>query len=285
MTQISSNFRRITLTALLVAVPLESAWAQVIPNPLVRPQRPQSAASDQPSAPDAQQSRGANAAQSAGRANGRPGRAIDGEGLPDDATKEKSPSEQLSSLYVSAVIGDRAVLRSLEVRVVPPLNANVPGGGAGSSATRSGETPSASAGGGGSGANSGVGVGPGGLRSAMHVVRNGEVLPFLDKLRLLVRVRDTTVTLYDVTDVPATNYDPLDLMDRGLPVAFRGSVDSVQAAPYVPSSLVVPGTGVDGAAFESARDTRFRGADGGTGSATSSSSTGSSSSPSGMNNR
>jgi hypothetical protein len=68
-------------------------------------------------------------------------------------------------------------------------------------------------------------------------------------------VRDTTVTLFDVTDVPPGQYDPLDLMDRGFPVAFRGSVDSVQSLPPVPPSLIAPGEGVDGEAFERARNT------------------------------
>jgi hypothetical protein len=86
-------------------------------------------------------------------------------------------------------------------------------------------------------------------------VRNGEVMSLFDRLRVLVRVRDTTVTLFDVTDVPPGQYDPLDLMDRGFPVAFRGSIDSVQALPPVPPTLIAPGQGVDGEAFERARDT------------------------------
>lgn len=250
MTRISSNFRLVTLTALATALPTAAAWAQIIPNPLVRPQRTQQAPAGQQQPAAESQARGATAAPSSRTA----GRAIDGEGLPAEAAKQKSPSEQLANLYVSAVIGDRAVLRSLEVRTVPPLNANAASGGTVSSGTRSGESAGGGSGAGAGGASANIA----GLRSAMYVVRNGEVLPFLDKLRLLVRVRDTTVTLYDVTDVPPGNYDPLDLMDRGFPVAFRGSVDSVQSAPYVPPTLVAPGKGVDGEAFDAARDTRFR---------------------------
>jgi hypothetical protein len=243
---ISSNSRRLMWMALVLAVPLEAAWSQIIPNPLVRPQRP-SAAGTQPDP----QARGATAAPAQGRAS----RAIEGEGLPDEGDRQKSSSEQLANLYVSAVIGDRAVLRSLEVRTVPPLGAGAAAGG-GASGQR-GEPGGASSGGvSGGGAMMGGGAGNiGGLRSVVYVVRNGEVLPFLDKLRLLVRVRDTTVTLFDVSDVPMGNFDPLDLVDRGFPVAFRGSIDSVQSLPPSPAGLIGPGQGLDGNAFERLRDT------------------------------
>jgi hypothetical protein len=160
------------------------AWTQVIPNPLMRPQR------TQPSQPQGQtpdpQARGATTAPSpapAGRSIARG--AEGGEGLPAEGDREKPLSEQLANLYVSAVIGDRAVLRSLEVRTVPRLGGSSASGGTASGGTRSGET-------GGGGGSSDVG----GLRSQVYVVRNGEVLPFLDRTRLLVRVRDTTVTLF-----------------------------------------------------------------------------------------
>ncbi len=232
-----------TLCLLLVSAWAASpAWTQVIPNPLMRPQR------TQPSAPAANtpdpQARGATAAPA-----GRASRAIDGEGLPAEAEAPKPISEQLANLYVSAVIGDRAVLRSLEVRTVPRLGASSVTGGNASSGTRSGEAS-------GGGAGGGVGNDIAGLRSQVYVVRNGEVLPFLDRTRLLVRVRDTTVTLFDVTDIPPGNYDPLDLMDRGFPVAFRGSVDSVQTLPPTPAELSGPGQGLDGNAFRNSRDTQ-----------------------------
>jgi uncharacterized membrane protein YgcG len=220
------------------------AWTQVIPNPLMRPQR------TQPSAPAATtpdpQARGATAPPA-----GRASRAIDGEGLPAEAEPPKPLSEQLANLYVSAVIGDRAVLRSLEVRTVPRLGASSVTGGNASSGTRSGEPT-----GGGGGGGGGVGNDIAGLRTQVYVVRNGEVLPFLDRTRLLVRVRDTTVTLFDVTDIPPGNYDPLDLMDRGFPVAFRGSVDSVQTLPPTAPALTGPGEGLDGNAFRNSRDTQ-----------------------------
>ena len=229
------------LVGVLALTAIAPAWTQIIPNPLVRPPRSSSASADQPA--PAAQTRGATAAPS-----GRTARGADGEGLPAEAPPEKSPSERLANLYVSAVIGDRAVLRSLEVSTVPPLNSNVSSGG--------GATSGSSGGGGATGGGGGgFGGNVAGLRSQSYVVRNGEVVPFLDKLRLLVRVRDTTVTLFDVTDIPAGNYDPLDLMDRGFPVAFRGSVDSVQSAPYVPPNLIAPGAGLDGTAFDKARDT------------------------------
>ena len=257
MTRFSQDTRRSTpvsstvslMATLAVALSSAAASAQVIPNPLVRPQAD---SASQGSETDARQTRGAaGAPTSGGRSTpSRAGRAGEGEGLPEDLAGSKSSAEQLANLYVSAVIGDRAVLRSLEMRIVPPLGSSAVGGGVVSTGSRGAET---------SGGASTGGAGIGGLRSPMYVVRNGEVLPFLDKLRLLVRVRDTTVTLFDVTDVPAGNFDPLDLMDRGFPVAFRGSVDSVQALPYVPPSLIAPGSGVDGAAFDAARDTRNRG--------------------------
>lgn len=258
---------RTVLVALWVAlgVPLsaEAVRAQGIPNPLVRPQRSaetvQSQQAPSTSAPAAatSQPRGATAApaQSARGAAGT-GRA-GGEGLPaeDASGNQKTVSEVLAGLYVSTVIGDRAVLRSLDVRTVPVLAGAVlpTTAGTGSGGAAAG---GAVAGAGGAGAN------VAGLRSQVFMVRNGEVMSLFDKLRVLVRVRDTTVTLFDVTDIPPGQYDPLDLMDRGFPVAFRGSVDSMQALPPVPPVLIAPGEGVDGEAFQRARNTAREGRSG-----------------------
>ena len=226
------------LAVLIITAAADLLHAQGIPNPLVRPQRGAETVPTQPAGNAGQggttaQPRGATAAPGTrGAATGRAG----GEGLPDDEASAKTNAETLAGLYVSAVIGDRAVLRSLDVRTVPVLaGAVLPTGGSG--------------GGGGGSANIAA------LRSQVYMVRNGEVLSLFDRLRVLVRVRDTTVTLFDVTDVPPGQYDPLDLMDRGFPVAFRGSVDSVQSLPPVPPSLIAPGEGVDGEAFERARNT------------------------------
>ena len=240
------------LAALCVTAAADLLHAQGIPNPLVRPQRGAETVPTQPPAGNAgqgsapAQSRGATAAPGTrGAASGRAG----GEGLPDDAASVKTNAETLAGLYVSAVIGDRAVLRSLDVRTVPVLaGAVLPTGGPGGGGS----------GGGGGGATGGGGGGSANiaaLRSQVFMVRNGEVVSLFDRLRVLVRVRDTTVTLFDVTDVPPGQYDPLDLMDRGFPVAFRGSVDSIQSLPPVPPSLIAPGEGVDGEAFERARNT------------------------------
>jgi hypothetical protein len=231
----------------------ESALAQGIPNPLVRPQRgAETVPTQQPGAgapaTGGQTQRGATAAPPASRGATGGGR-TGGEGLPaENVGAGKTVAETLAGLYVSAVIGDRAVLRSLDVLTVPILaGTSVVGG--------------ASSGGAGGGAGAGGGSGGGGLnnvaglRSQVFHVRNGEVMSLFDRLRVLVRVRDTTVTLFDVTDVPPGQYDPLDLMDRGFPVAFRGSIDSVQALPPVPPTLIAPGEGVDGEAFERARNT------------------------------
>lgn len=236
----------VTLASLTLA---GLAQAQGIPNPLVRPQRGAETVpvQQQGAAPSAAQPRGATAAPS-GRAAAGAGRG--GEGLPAEERGEaKTVAELLGGLYVSTVIGDRAVLRSLDVRTVPGLVGNIgatigSGGGGGAGAAAGG-------GGGGSGSNTGIA----GLRSQVYIVRNGEVMSLLDRLRVLVRVRDTTVTLFDVTDIPPGQYDPLDLMDRGFPVAFRGSVDSMQSLPPTPGTLIRPGEGVDGEAFERARNT------------------------------
>jgi hypothetical protein len=45
-------------------------------------------------------------------------------------------------------------------------------------------------------------------------------------------------------------------MDRGFPVAFRGSVDSVQTLPPTAPALTGPGEGLDGNAFRNSRDTQ-----------------------------
>jgi hypothetical protein len=252
------------LAALCVTAAADLLHAQGIPNPLVRPQRGAETVPTQPPAGNAGQGgataqpRGATAAPGTrGAATGRAG----GEGLQDDEATAKTNAETLAGLYVSAVIGDRAVLRSLDVRTVPVLAGAV--------------LPTGGPGGGGSGGGGATGGGGGGsaniaaLRSQVFMVRNGEVVSLFDRLRVLVRVRDTTVTLFDVTDVPPGQYDPLDLMDRGFPVAFRGSVDSIQSLPPVPPSLIAPGEGVDGEAFERARntsaDTNSGGSSGGSG--------------------
>ena len=253
------------LAALCVTAAAGLLHAQGIPNPLVRPQRGAETVPTQPAGNAGQgatttQPRGATAAPGTrGAATGRAG----GEGLPEDAATTKTNAETLAGLYVSAVIGDRAVLRSLDVRTVPVLaGAVLPTGGPGGGGS----------GGGGGGATGGGGGGSANiaaLRSQVFMVRNGEVVSLFDRLRVLVRVRDTTVTLFDVTDVPPGQYDPLDLMDRGFPVAFRGSVDSIQSLPPVPPSLIAPGEGVDGEAFERARntsaDTNSGGSSGGSG--------------------
>ena len=222
---------------------------------MVRPQRGAETVPTQPPAGNAgqgsapAQSRGANAAPGTrGAASGRAG----GEGLPEDQSSGKTNAETLAGLYVSAVIGDRAVLRSLDVRTVPVLaGAVLPTGGPGGGGSGGGGGGGGAAAGGGGGGSANIAA----LRSQVFMVRNGEVLSLFDRLRVLVRVRDTTVTLFDVTDVPPGQYDPLDLMDRGFPVAFRGSIDSIQSLPPVPPSLIAPGEGVDGEAFERARNT------------------------------
>jgi hypothetical protein len=247
------------LAALCVTAAADLLHAQGIPNPLVRPQRGAETVPTQPPGGNAGQGgattqpRGATAAPGTrGAATGRAG----GEGLPEDEATAKTNAEKLAGLYVSAVIGDRAVLRSLDVRTVPALTGAV---------LRPGVSSSGAGGGGATGGGADIAA----LRSQVYMVRNGEVLSLFDRLRVLVRVRDTTVTLFDVTDVPPGQYDPLDLMDRGFPVAFRGSVDSVQSLPPVPPSLIAPGEGVDGEAFERARntsaDTNSGGSSGGSG--------------------
>ena len=243
----SAALRYAAVVALATVVLSDYAHAQGIPNPLVRPQRGAETVpvqQGQAAAPAASQ-RGATAAP-AGRAAAAAGRG--GEGLPaEDRDEAKTVAELLAGLYVSTVIGDRAVLRSLDVRTVPGLASNL-GAAVGVGAGGAG---AAAGGGGGSGSNTGIA----GLRSQVYIVRNGEVMSLVDRLRVLVRVRDTTVTLFDVTDIPPGQYDPLDLMDRGFPVAFRGSVDSMQSLPPTPGILIRPGEGVDGEAFQRARNT------------------------------
>ena len=250
--QIRSLAPRAAALAVLAALVLTPVThAQGIPNPLVRPQRGAETVpvqQGQAAAPAAAQPRGATAAS--GRAAAGAGRG--GEGLPaEDRDEAKTIADLLGSLYVSTVIGDRAVLRSLDVRTVPVL-AGATLAGSGSGAGGAGAT-----GGGGGGANIA------GLRSQMFIVRNGEVMSLVDRLRVLVRVRDTTVTLYDVSNTPTSQFDPLDLSENGFPVAFRGSLDSVQALPPVAPALVAPGGGVDGDAFNRARNTSGNNSSGG----------------------
>jgi hypothetical protein len=255
-----------TLSVLLAA---DAAWSQIIPNPLMRPSRTEQAQQPGTATPEPA-GRGDRSTVAPTRT---PRRAAEGEGLPAEPETPKSSSERLANLYVSAVIGDRAVLRSLEVRTVPRLGSASAGS---ASASGSGGAPGGESGGGGVVSTGGGDIA--GLRSQVYVVRNGEVIPFLDRLRVLVRVRDTTVTLFDVTDVPAGNYDPLDMLDRGFPVAFRGSVDSIQTAPPIPGGLAAPSGGLDGDAFDRSRDTT-RGIDARSGGPTGGSTSGGTGSP------
>jgi hypothetical protein len=261
-TRASSKIRISAVAGLFAWALATAAQAQNIPNPLVRPQR--GAPTVSPSAPAssgaAEAQRGATAAPSRVRTPSG------SEGLAPESRDEATVEQRLSGLYVSAVIGDRAVLRSLDVRTVPGLTSNLGasvGAGPGGSGAAAGGGGGA-AGGGGTASSTGIA----GLRSQVYIVRNGEVMSLLDKLRVLVRVRDTTVTLYDVTDIPPGQYDPLDLMDRGFPVAFRGSVDSMQSLPPTPAALIAPGEGVDGEAFERARNTSGNSSNGGGGNRT-----------------
>jgi len=257
--------------ALSVVLAADAAWSQIIPNPLMRPSRTEQAQQPGTATPEPA-GRGDRSTVSQPRTARR---AAEGEGLAAEPETPKSSAEQLADLYVSAVIGDRAVLRSLEVRTVPRLG-SASAGGAGGASGSGGARGSESGGGGGIVSTGGGDIA--GLRSQVYVVRNGEVIPFLDRLRVLVRVRDATVTLFDVTDVPAGNYDPLDMLDRGFPVAFRGSVDSIQTAPPIPGGLVAPSGGLDGDAFDRSRDTT-RGIDARSGGATGGSTSGGTGTP------
>ena len=249
----------------LISLGASQSFAQAVPNPLVRPprtgQQPLQEGGAQAGQPGAQ---GAPAAQGSAAARGRTsargaaaGRGGDPNAGPDPGAQEKDPvAERLDSLYVVAVIGDIAVLRSLRVEVMPALNGSSVGGGM---AANRGAQPDLGGGAGAAGATSSVGSSgtPMALRSQAYTVRNGEILPFMERMRVLARVRNTSVTLYDVTDVPAGSFDPLDLVDRGFPVVFRGVLDSVQTPAYVPpaNALERPGGGIDGQAFGAARDT------------------------------
>ena len=244
--------------AVLISFGVPILFAQAVPNPLVRPPRTGQQPLQEGGAPAAQAAQGGAAAR--GRAASRAvagARGGDPNAATDAGAQDKDPvAERLDSLYVVAVIGDVAVLRSLRVEVMPALNGSTVGGGL--TAARGVQADL----GGGSGAvgnvspagNSGT---PMALRSQVYTVRNGEILPFMERMRVLARVRNTSVTLYDVTDVPSGSFDPLDLVDRGFPVVFRGALDSVQTPAYVPpgNALERPGGGLDGQAFGAARDT------------------------------
>lgn len=251
--------------AALISLSVPTLFAQAVPNPLVRPprtgQQPLQEGGAQPGQPGAQ---GAQAPQSGAAARGRAAtrgaagaRGGDPNAAPDAGAQEKDPvAERLDSLYVVAVIGEVAVLRSLRVEVMPALNGSSIGAGIG--ASRGGQPElGAAAGGAGGVSPAGSSGAPMALRSQVYTVRNGEILPFMERMRVLARVRNTSVTLYDVTDVPIGSFDPLDLVDRGYPVVFRGALDSVQTPAYVPpgNALERPGGGLDGQAFGAARDT------------------------------
>ena len=129
---------------------------------------------------------------------------------------------KVSGLYVSAIIGDVAVLR-----------ASAGSGGSASSGQASG-----GAGGGASGAAAGGGAGGASNRAVVYFVRDAEPFQIFDRYRLLPKIQDTTVLLYLMPD------NPQDAGKRPQ-IVFRSTLDSVGSTPYIPPKMEAPGS-VDG---------------------------------------
>lgn len=259
----------------------------IIPNPLVQP-APRTA----PPPPDGAQP-GAPAGQGAPAQGGRPAAPGGGElpsGLRANAG-EPPPSiplavqERVNNLYVAAIVDRAAVLRSQlavpqtvfanSTGISPTTGAAVGGGSAGNAG---GTAPNASGSGSGS---QGTGLAYQVYRSPSYIVRDGQVVDFVDFHKVLARVTRDTVVLYLLPD---DNGD-----ERRAKVVFRGSIDSVIAAPPAPprTGLDAPGGGIDGAAWRELTNVENRAGSIGGSSNSRSSSSGStgSSSNSGSTNR
>lgn len=251
-----SAARKVVLLAAVMGSASLTARAQpIIPNPLVRPAPPAAAAS----APVSAQPAGATPRRGAERSDLLP------DGLKDEAAPPSIPlavQERVSGLYVAAIVGKAAVLRSqLAVPQVVFANASTgnPNGGGGSTAGSGGAGAAGSASGssGRSGANAGAAGGEanarGVYRAPAYIVRNGQVVDFIDRYKVLARVTHDTVVLYLL---------PVDTGDeRHSKVVFRGSIDSVISAPPTPSGeqLQAPDGGLDGKAWRELSNVRGAG--------------------------
>lgn len=165
--------------------------------------------------------------------------------------------ERVANLYVAAIVDRAAVLRSQ--LAVPQVvfssgaaNAAAPQG-AGGAEGQPAAMPGLPAPG---GAQQGGGQAPGAsvFRSPAYVVRDGQVVDFIDVHRVLSRVTRDTVVLYLLPEGD----------EKRAKVIFRGSIDSVIAAPPVPprTALETPGGGTDGSAWRELTDIRRGGNEG-----------------------
>lgn len=251
------------LSALALALSLSlslvagSAQAQSgLPNPLIRPTPPSNAA---PAAP------GAAGAMPSMPVPGPERSPMRGGPLPVDgleggrgASGSPPPSipyavqERVANLYVAAIVDRAAVLRS---QLAVPQVVFSSGGAGGAPA---GGAPAQAGGAEGMAAAPVPGAAPGAqqapgasvFRSPAYVVRDGQVVDFIDVHRVLSRVTRDTVVLYLL---PGGDDD-----ERRAKVIFRGSIDSVIAAPPVPArtQLETPGGGTDGSAWRELTDIR-----------------------------
>jgi hypothetical protein len=236
------------VVASAAAVPVRAQ--PIIPNPLIQP-APAAAA--------------ASAAASQGPAAGQPpaqggargtspstsARALDSSSqspLPPGADAAEPPSiplavqERVSGLYVAAIVDRSAVLRS-QLAVPQMVFASAGGAGAVSAGNPQSQGQALGGGGGNPGAGGAAGIpstGPTVYRSISYVVRDGQVVDFIDRYRILARVTRDTVVLYLMPEKGARADEAK--------VVFRGSIDSVIAAPPVPSRslLEAPDGGLDG---------------------------------------
>jgi hypothetical protein len=242
----NAPFRLSLLQMACLACLAGPALAQpIIPNPLVRPVTAAAAAASAASVP--------LPAAAPARRGERPGSSPDEAGQPGEPPSiPLAIQERVSGLYVAAIVGKAAVLRS-QMAVAQVVFSNGPGsaggGGAAASTQGSGTGSTAPRPGGGPGESAARGV----FRAASYVVRNGQVVDFIDRYKVLARVTADTVVLYLL---PPDTGD-----ERHAKVVFRGSIDSVIASPPVPlaSSLEAPDGGLDGKAWRALSDVATRG--------------------------
>ena len=237
--------------ALMATSPLSVAQP-IIPNPLIQPAAQvaaaaASAAAAQPSAAPLPRGQGRQQAASARQAD------------PQDPALSEEPKpagipsavlERVSGLYVAAIVDKAAILRSqLAVPQVVfasgagPAIVPVTGSSGGGSSSSGGGSPQGGAAAQPSGGTPGGSQGPSAVyRAPSYIVRDGQVVDFVDVHQVVARVTRDTVVLYLLAEAGAP--------DRRARVVFRGTIDSVIASPPAPSraTLETPDGGLDGRA-------------------------------------
>lgn len=228
--------KRIVTTLLLASFVSPVLAQQIIPNPLVNPRQsvgqagsqgaPSGASSSSRSYPPAPQSGGAPAGSGGmGSVNGAPEIPASTEPLP------RSMENRFTNVYVSSIVGKTAVLRTAVMALGGGL-AQAAGGVSPFAAFTGQPNPT--------GAQSTAqpnapAVTP--PRSAMYVVRDGELFRFFGDTVLYPRVQEKMVSLYLVPEGEDGEKMHAKKLAK-LKLVYQGAVDALSSPAYVPVNAV-----------------------------------------------